>query len=869
MLINIIPVSKSQSTLFYKGWYTDIGNYDELVSLYLNLEKEYPDYIKVWKANEDYGIEPIPNGSYDLYFVRITNESLGLHKPEVFFSGGPHGDEAIGPITVYWFTDWLIRHAFHQDYQDSQSDWLRWLIDHREIYIEISHNPWAFHYRDELVWPDDRCDYNFWDLNREFDMHGPGGPSGGIFASNQGKVVYNFINNHLIRVGCDFHAGSYKLMYPWSSPHAEVTAESPITGKKYNYISPDFFFYDALSLRLGDYIGDYYDGDLNESLIGPFGDVLWPAMGSWGQWAYGSNYVKNPAEKIYIKQRNYPGSGICWITDEISFIRDPDEQQLGNDTIDLFCAKVRRYLLHQIDIAQPYIRWQPGTIDNNTIISHDETITFKWQVNGSLVVDKTLLQWGKNSNPIDFPEYFTKNISTYNNRYYGGTGWDKAQNGKTDGITYIENIKLNQSGDYFFVAKAMVDQIYKNVSNSSIYGNQSYLRIINERTNESYYEIINGDDGIEIINGQLWWYSPIIHITVNNISTSDDFYIFVEDNKSFVESPGILSNDEYTLEDNLEIILQQNPKHGNLSINSNGSFYYSPFDNYNGDDSFSYKLKNDVDESNIAYVQIIVSPSNDPPIVLNISGDTVINGNNFTQIQLDSYVTDIDNLPSEITWTATGQTDLLITILPTRIAIIESPNNNWNGAETITFTATDPGSLSDSDSAIFTIIAGNDPPIISNIPDQTIREGQQFTTINLNNYVTDTDNEDNEINWTYIGNKELKIFIDNNNNAKIYLINSSWFGNEIITFRATDLDGLYDECEITFYRFKKNLKSSNSNNLLTNQDLYSKNLNPVVIGSIETKNGCKTGDIIIFNGSACYDPDGNIASYLWNFGDGF
>jgi hypothetical protein len=46
---------------------------------------------------------------------------------------------------MYWFTDWLMRMAFTDEKSPEYSkDWLRWLIDNREIYIEASHNPYGF-----------------------------------------------------------------------------------------------------------------------------------------------------------------------------------------------------------------------------------------------------------------------------------------------------------------------------------------------------------------------------------------------------------------------------------------------------------------------------------------------------------------------------------------------------------------------------------------------------------------------------------------------------------------------------------------------------------------------------------------------------
>jgi hypothetical protein len=57
--------------------------------------------------------------------------------------------------------------------------------------------------------------------------------------------------------------------------------------------------------------------------------------------------------------------------------------------------------------------------------------------------------------------------------------------------------------------------------------NHSYLRLIKERTNDSYFEEINGTDGREYIKGQLWWYSPIVHIHVGAIEKPREGYLYV------------------------------------------------------------------------------------------------------------------------------------------------------------------------------------------------------------------------------------------------------------------------------------------------------------------------------------------------------
>jgi len=493
--------------IFGPSWYNKPATYAQLISWYQALETLHPGYIEVFKANVLYNTGTIPSG-YDDYYIRITNESLGLHKPEVLFLGGPHGDETVGTVGMYWFTDWLMRMAFTEEQSPEYSkDWLRWLIDNREIYIEASHNPYGFDHNQ-------RYDSHGWDLNRESDYDGPGSPTGGIWASINGKTIVAFVNNHTIRAGCDFHGGARMLLYPWSSNHDTIYGISPITGTSYSHAPPDFTFFDASSLRVGDYIGDY-GGNLDKDTIGTIPDTVgYEAPGGICPWAYGADIVANPVEDPFVDYGTYPGSGILWLSPEMSDIKNPDQTSFGNDTVARYGTEVRRFILHQTDIAQPYLRWQPDSVENHAVVYTNTQINFSWQVNGSMVVDHTLVQYGTNPDPIHTWTYTTTDYNEHSGDYIGGTGWDNALNGHTTGTTYEEDIVITTPGEYYFVAKAQVDQIYKNVLRPDIYGTNPYLRIIKERTNDSYHEVIQGTDGTEEIFGQTWWYSPILHVTV-------------------------------------------------------------------------------------------------------------------------------------------------------------------------------------------------------------------------------------------------------------------------------------------------------------------------------------------------------------------
>jgi len=500
----LVSVTKAVS----HDWYYKPSSYSQLVQWYLDLEAIYPGYLQVFKANELYGTGTVAGG-YDLYYVRITNESSGFRKPEVFFSGGPHGNEKIGTIGLYWFTDWLMRYALHPESNNADREWLQWLLDNREVYICVCHNPWGFDH-------DSRYDANGWDLNREADHDGPGSPTGGLWASVNGKTLREFVNDHVLRVGTWFHDGTRAILYPWKYQHPSVAGTSPLSGRAYQRVPPDFYFYDAACLRLGNYVGDY-GGDLDFGNIGNSYTLGYGGQGVIPHWAYGANVVRNPAEDGYVADEtfgNYPGAGMLGLDPEVYSDGNPSQDRYGNDTINRFGAEIRRYALYLTDLAQPYLMWRSGTPENNSLVDQGP-LAFKWQVSGCLAVDHTYIQWGTDPDPINNPEHATTDHDTYAGDYVGGTRWDNAESGQINGVTYSEGITIDRPGDYYFVAKAMVDQAYANVLAPGEYGSTPYLRLIKERTNATYYEELSGADGLEQINGQTWWYSPVMHLTVS------------------------------------------------------------------------------------------------------------------------------------------------------------------------------------------------------------------------------------------------------------------------------------------------------------------------------------------------------------------
>ncbi len=89
-----------------------------------------------------------------------------------------------------------------------------------------------------------------------------------------------------------------------------------------------------------------------------------------------------------------------------------------------------------------------------------------------------------------------------------------------------------------------------------------------------------------------------------------------------IAAPGVLTNDVDANGDPLMAVLDITPTHGLITLNSDGSFVYTPTQNYFGPDSFEYYATDGISNSNTVEVEIVVTAVNDVPIANNDSYST-------------------------------------------------------------------------------------------------------------------------------------------------------------------------------------------------------------------------------------------------------
>ncbi len=192
---------------------------------------------------------------------------------------------------------------------------------------------------------------------------------------------------------------------------------------------------------------------------------------------------------------------------------------------------------------------------------------------------------------------------------------------------------------------------------------------------------------------------------------------------------------------------------------------------------------------------IVISNNNAPTVEATIPDQTLAEDFASYTIDLNAAFTDVETADSALVYSVAGNTNINVSIA-SGIATITS-TGNWNGNETLTFRATDTGSLFVEQTVLFTVTPVNDTPTEeATIPDQTLAEDFASYTIDLNAAFADTETADNALVYSVAGNTNINVSIASG--IATITPTANWNGSETLTFRATDAGSLFVEQDVLF-----------------------------------------------------------------------
>ncbi|OKH62239.1 hypothetical protein EB72_13760 [Mycobacterium sp. SWH-M1] len=209
-----------------------------------------------------------------------------------------------------------------------------------------------------------------------------------------------------------------------------------------------------------------------------------------------------------------------------------------------------------------------------------------------------------------------------------------------------------------------------------------------------------------------------VTITVNAVDdapvATDDTLEATEDTPLTFSPVTLLGNDTDVDSDTLTVVIGAAPTNGTLVQNADGTYTYTPNADFNGTDSFTYSVSDGSSTSALATVTINVAAVDDGPVAANDSlSATEDNPLTFTPGALlgnDASTSGGTLSVDSFTQPANGTL-----VLNANGTFTYTPNANFFGVDTFTYTATD-GTLTSGSATVSVNVAGvDDAPVITGV----------------------------------------------------------------------------------------------------------------------------------------------------------
>ncbi|WP_435169101.1 Ig-like domain-containing protein [Paenibacillus glycanilyticus] len=283
-------------------------------------------------------------------------------------------------------------------------------------------------------------------------------------------------------------------------------------------------------------------------------------------------------------------------------------------------------------------------------------------------------------------------------------------------------------------------------------------------------------------DGKLDSLPATVSITINEVNeapVAQNDTVQTEEDKPLTSSVHATDGDG----DTLHYSVVNQPAHGDLTLNPDGTFTYMPDPNYNGPDSFTFKANDGSEDSNTASVNITVTPVNDAPTAnagtKTTAEDTPVNGS----------VSGSDVEESPLTYAIVTPPQHGTVDLKPDGTYTYTPDPNFNGEDSFTFKANDGTDDSAPAKVDITVTPVNDAPASENSSVSTAED----TAVNDKVKASDVDGD--TLTYTLVNEPEHGTVNLKPDGTFTYTPDPDYNGPDSFTFKVND--GQLESAEAT------------------------------------------------------------------------
>ncbi|TAK59662.1 cadherin-like domain-containing protein [Methylobacter sp.] len=259
----------------------------------------------------------------------------------------------------------------------------------------------------------------------------------------------------------------------------------------------------------------------------------------------------------------------------------------------------------------------------------------------------------------------------------------------------------------------------------------------------------------------------------------NDTYGILQNTALDIAAPGVLGNDSDPDGSSLTAVLGAPVNSGTLVLNPNGSFIYTPNTNFTGQDGFTYTaLDGSGKSSALATVTLNVSAANNAPVAVDDSATTAED----TAVNIAVLAGDTDSDGDALTVASLTQ-PVNGTAAINGNTVNYTPNANYNGTDSFTYTVSDGKGGSDTATVTVTVTAVNDAPVAVNDTATTNAGTPVIISVRGN----DSDVDGDILSITSVTAPANGSVVINNGQTVTYTPNAGFSGTN--TFSYTIIDG--------------------------------------------------------------------------------
>ena len=297
----------------------------------------------------------------------------------------------------------------------------------------------------------------------------------------------------------------------------------------------------------------------------------------------------------------------------------------------------------------------------------------------------------------------------------------------------------------------------------------------------------NGSDSFTYVvtDGQGGSAEATVTVTVNPVN---DAPVAVNDSATTEEDTpvliNVLANDTDVDGDTLSVLSVGTPENGTAEIDGAGQVRYTPAQDFNGNDSFTYVVTDDQGGEATATVSVRVTPVNDAPVAV----DDVFAILEDTVGRFDVLANDTDVDGDALRVTAVGEAANGTTSIASN-QVVYTPNPDFFGEDSFTYTASDPGGLTSEATVRVTVEPVNDAPVA--VDDSfEVAAGSTSNRLDILNNDFDIDSALNPASVQIRSAPSNGLLSVQGSGEVVYQPLTGFTGTDSFTYTVADVDGL-------------------------------------------------------------------------------